>query len=257
RNTDDRYGVKVVSEEVGFLDWEIEPELYLQPYAFPQLKALGFETLPQLKDFAQALQQAMVETDYNLQEVAQICQHRLGDGAGDVVCEVPALEEPNQPRLPRFLATLDVAKLKQFAMAFMEDGHDICNVAHYFDQTHSARSYFGMDLRQFRRQRPWLRENLIGRDRFNRISDDERTVFYGYRIEPQAADHHPPQEVVMVTHMGGTPMTVNLSDWLQLTMADWRVALATPGLDLGSQPEDLRSFELRDGEGVLLVSRAD
>lgn len=253
RNTDDRYGVKVVSEEVGFLDWEIEPELYLQPYAFPRLKSLGFQTLEQLKDFANALREAMVETDYNLEQVAQICQHCLGDGADGVACEVPALEELNQPSLPRFLATLDVSKLKQFAMAFMEDGHDICNVAHYFDQANPDRSYFGLALRQFRRQRPWLRENLIGRDRFNRISDDERTIFYGYRIEPHSADHHPPQEIVMVAHMGGAPMTVNLGDWLQLDLSAWRVGLTTPGLKLGSQPDDLRAFELCDSEGVLLV----
>ncbi|MGB3202138.1 MAG: glucosylglycerol hydrolase [Nodosilinea sp.] len=256
RNTDDRYGVKVVSEEVGFLDWEIEPELYRQPHAFPQLKSLGFETLEQLKDFANALREAMVETDYNLEQVAQICQHCLGEGADSTVCEVPALEELNQPSLPRFLATLDVPKLKQFAMAFMEDGHDICNVAHYFDQANPDRGYFGQALREFRRQRPWLRENLIGRDRFNRISDDERTIFYGYRIEPHAADHSPPQEVVMVAHMGGSPMMVNLGDWLQLDMAAWRVALTTPGVTLGSQPDDLRSFELRDSQGVLLVNTA-
>ncbi|WP_410510645.1 glucosylglycerol hydrolase [Nodosilinea sp. E11] len=256
RNTDDRYGVKVVSEEVGFLDWEIEPELYLQPHAFPQLKSLGFETLDQLKGFANALRQAMVETDYNLEEVAQICQHCLGNGVDGIACEVPALEELNQPSLPRFLATLDVPKLKQFAMAFMEDGHDICNVAHYFDHAHGDRGRFGMALRQFRRQRPWLRENLIGRDRFNRISDDERTIFYGYRIEPHPPGDRAPQEVVMVAHMGGAAMTVNLGDWLQLDLGAWQVGLATPGLALSDHPDELRSFELRDGEGLLLVNAA-
>jgi hypothetical protein len=229
RNTDDRYGVKVVSEEVGFLDWEVEPELYLEPHAFSQLKALGFATLDQLKDFAKALREAMVETDYNLQEVAAICQHCLGTGVDGIACEVPALEELNQPSLPRFLATLDVPKLKQFAMAFMEDSHDICNVSHYFDIANPEICQFGVALRQFRLQRPWLRENLIGRDRFNRISDDERTIFYGYRIEPHPPGDRPPHEVVMVAHMGGAPMTVNKA------------------------LQDLRSFELRDSEGVLLV----
>nr|WP_278003293.1 glucosylglycerol hydrolase [Nodosilinea sp. TSF1-S3] len=257
RNTDDRYGVKVVSEEVGFLDWEIEPELYRQPHAFPQLKSLGFETLAQLKGFANALRQAMVETDYNLEEVAQICQHCLGEGADGVVCEVPALEELNRPSLPRFLATLDVPKLKQFAMAFMEDGHDICNVAHYVEQANPDRGYFGMALRQFRRQRPWLRENLMGRDRFNRISDDERTLFYGYRIEPHSTDGQAPQEVAMVAHLGGAPTTVTLGDWLQLDLGAWQVGLATPGLELDPGADALRSFELRDGEGLLLVKGAE
>ena len=44
-------------------------------------------------------------------------------------------------------------------------------------------THFGLTLREFRRARPWLRENLTGRDRFNRISDDEAPpIFYGYRI---------------------------------------------------------------------------
>jgi hypothetical protein len=48
-------------------------------------------------------------------------------------------------------------------------------------------------------------------------------------------------------------MTVNPGDWLQLDMAEWQVALATPGIDLKADLKDLRSFELRDSEGVLLI----
>ncbi|NER83258.1 MAG: alpha-amylase [Leptolyngbya sp. SIO1D8] len=250
RNTDDRYGVKVVSEEVGFIDWEIEPAMYSESDAFPQLKALGFEEYDQLRNFAYALRDAMVETDYDLEAVAQICQHCLGDEDG-ITCEVPALEELNEPSLPHFLATLDVPKLKKFAMAFMEDGHDMCNVARYLEDLDGATSHFGLRLRQFRTRRPWLRENLTGRDRFNRISDDQRTIFYGYRTDPNPEDNTP-DEIVLLAHMGGEPMMVNPGDWLQLDMSQWTVALATPGLNLQRDLKDLRSFELCDGEGVLL-----
>jgi len=253
RNTDDRYGVKVVSEEVGFLDWEIEPDMYTQPDAFPRLKRLGFETLAQLSDFAKALRDAMVETDYNLQEVARICQRCLGEG-DHTSCQIPSLEELNQPSLPRFLATLDVPKLKTFAMAFMEDGHDMCNVTRYGSRLNPAKSHFGLTLREFRLQRPWLRNNLTGRDRFNRISDDERTIFYGYRVDPHP-EASPAQEVVMMAHMGGDPMTVNPGDWLQLDMDNWRVAVASPGLNPQQDLKNLRTFTLRDGEGLLLVRR--
>jgi hypothetical protein len=252
RNTDDRYGVKVVSEEVGFLDWEIAPDLYLQPEAFPQLKALGFATLAQLQDFANALREAMVETDYDLEEVAKICQHCLGDGDNST-CEVPALGDLNEPSLPRFLATLDVPKLKTFAMAFMEDGHDICNVSRYGDSCLPATTHFGLMLREFRRRHPWVRENLTGRDRFNRISDDERTIFYGYRVEPHVADERPAQEIAMVAHMGGKAMTVNLGDWLQLDMDEWKVAVASPGLKPQRDLKNLRAFNLKDSEGLLLI----
>lgn len=253
RNTDDRYGVKVVSEEVGFLDWEIEPEMYADGDAFPRLKALGFREYEQLRDFAYALRDAMIETDYDLEAVAQVCQKCL-DGDDRTVCTVPSLEELQDDHLPRFLATLDVPKLKAFAMAFMEDGHDMCNVGRYLEGLNGDITHFGWTLRHFRLSHPWLRENLTGRDRFNRISDDQRTIFYGYRSEPHP-DVAPGHEVVILTHMGGDPTMVYPGDWLQLDMAEWQVAIATPGLDLKAAVKDLRSFELRDGEGVLLVPK--
>ncbi len=254
RNTDDRYGVKVVSEEVGFLDWEIEPEMYADADAFPRLKSLGFVEYEQLRDFAYALRDAMIETDYDLDKVAEICQHCIGNEDG-TVCEVPSLEDLNdEAHLPRFLATLDVSKLKVFAMAFMEDGHDMCNVGRYLEDLDAELMDFSLELRQFRMQRPWLRENLTGRDRFNRISDDERTIFYGYRRNPHPESDNV-DEVVMLAHMGGNPMTVNPGDWLQLDMGEWQVALTTPGLSLKNDLKDLRSFKLRDSEGVLLVRK--
>lgn len=168
-----------------------------------------------------------------------------------MACEVPSLEDLKEPSLPRFLATLDVPKLKTFAMAFMEDGHDMCNVGRYLDRLDPAIGHFGVQLRQFRQKRPWLRENLTGRDRFNRISDDQRIIFYGYRSEPHPSDDRP-NEVVLISHMGGEPMTVNPGDWLQLDMAQWQVTLASPSLNVQRDLKDLRAFTLQDGEGVLL-----
>lgn len=274
RNTDDRYGVKVVAEEVGFLDWEIEPDFYAQSHTFPQLKALGFDNLTALQAFAKALQAAMVETDYDLEAVAQICQGCLGQGADSQTCAVPALGHINQPDLPDFLMNLDVPRLKQFAMAFMEDGHDSCNVAHSANKLEPALANFFLALRQFRQAHPWLRQNLGGGDRFNRISEPTHTLFYGHRTQalpseeedlgqtyspahlpPPPTPHAPadpadrPQEVVIITHMGGDPVTVTLGDWLQLDLKDWQVALATPGL----APDSLQRFEIKDGEGLLLI----
>ena len=62
----------------------------------------------------------------------------------------------------------------------------------------------------------------------------------------------PPEQVVMIAHMGGEPMTITLGDWLQLDMNQWQVAIATPGLDIKEDLNDLRSFELKDSEGLLL-----
>ncbi|MEL7143230.1 MAG: glucosylglycerol hydrolase [Cyanobacteria bacterium J06573_11] len=245
RNTDDRYGVKVASEEIGFLDWQVSPELYERAGVFEQIKQLGFTNLEQLSDFGKALQTAMVETDYDLEQVAKICSHCLGEDHG--ACEIPALEELNEPNLPYFLATLDVSKLKTFAMAFMEDGHALCNVSHYFDAINPLVAAFNLALRYYRRQHPWLQNNVLGSDRFNRISDDQRTVFYGLRTNPDDAT----ERIAIATHMGGEPEVVKLEQWLQIDSRQWRVAIATPGMPLEAL-QDISSFELHDGQGVLL-----
>lgn len=253
RNTDERYGVKVVSEEIGFLDWQISPELYEQADTFLQLKALGFEHLELLQRFTKALATAMTETDYDLEAVAQICQHCLGGKDG--TCEVELLGELNQPDKPEFLANLDVPKLNVFARAFMEDGHEACRVSHSATDVQPERSKFNLSLRQFRRSHPWLGHNLTGTDRFNRISDEQSTLFYGLRAAPHSDDGHPPQHLAIVVHMGGVPTTVTLGDWLQLDLSQWRVSIATPGLKVNSTEEDLRSFELRDAQGLLLEEK--
>ena len=67
----------------------------------------------------------------------------------------------------------------------------------------------------------------------------------------------PAQEVVMLAHMGGAPMTVNPGDWLQLDMDDWRVAFASPGLKPQRDLKNLRAFDLKDGEGILLMPKLE
>lgn len=252
RNTDDRYGVKVVSEEVGFLDWQVEPDLYQRPDAFPRLKALGFTELKDLKEFSQALRVAMIETDYDLEEVAQICQHCLSDDP--TACEVPPLEDLKEPDMPAFLRNLDVHRLKEFAMAFMEDGHEFCKVSHYADNISAERSRYLLNLRQYRQANPWLGHNLTGLDRFNRISDDERTLFYGLRTEPleDEASDRPRKQVAMVVHMGGELTSAALADWLQLDLSQWQVAIATPSLALAENLQDHLVFDLQDSQGILL-----
>jgi hypothetical protein len=45
---------------------------------------------------------------------------------------------------------------------------------------------------------------------------------------------------------------VHPGDWLQLDMGQWQVTLASPGVNVQQDLKDLRSFTLKDGEGVLL-----
>ena len=254
RNTDDRYGVKVVSEEAGFLYWQISPEIYHRKDSFPRLKSLGFQDLKQLREFVQALKVAMVETDYDLEQVAEICKHCLGGESG--ICEVEPLGALNRPEKPEFLANLDVLQLKAFAMAFMEDGYEVARVSHYEDEVNPDRSRFNLQLRQYRLQNPWLTSNLTQDDRFDRFSNDRRTVFYGIRTEPQLQEPGTPakpiKKVAMVVHMGGDPATVTLADWLPIEdLAQWKITLIAPGIDVKKQLANLNAFELSDSQGVL------
>ncbi|MEB3210995.1 MAG: glucosylglycerol hydrolase, partial [Leptolyngbyaceae bacterium] len=82
RNTDDRYGVKVVAEEAGgFLDWQVIPETYNWPEIFPRIKAMGFTKLGELRQFVRGLYDAIEETGYDLDEVAHLCQKFIGHSA--------------------------------------------------------------------------------------------------------------------------------------------------------------------------------
>lgn len=243
RNTDERYGVKVVSEEIGFLDWRVSPELYQREGLFKQLKALGFKRVEQLQEFGKALQISMLTADYNLAEVVEACRSCSEDKTK--VAEMPPFEELKDPSIQPFLQELNIPLLKEFALKFMEDCYEVCNVSHYEGKVSAIQTGYNLSLRNFRHQHPWLGENLQGTDRFNKISDETQTIYYGIRSNP----HNHDDRVVMVAHMGGNPITVTLGDWLQLDMHEWEIAIASPGLEVG---DNLQCFELHDSQALLL-----
>lgn len=256
RNTDDRYGVKVVSEEAGgFLDWQIIPETYNYPELFPRVKAMGLTKLGELRQFVRGLADAIAETNYDLDEVAHICQRHLGSDSNSDAAKTEAktrksaaeLQKLNGPDKSQVLTDLTVAKLKDFAKAFMEDAHEMSNVWLQEKVINPEQTAFNLALREFRRANPWLQHNLTETDRFNRIQEDETTLFYGLRRATIDADY----EVAMVAHMTGEPFTVTLGDWLQLDLEEWQIAIASPGVKI----EDLSKFELRDSQAVLLEKR--
>jgi len=247
RNTDERYGVKVVSEEVGVLDWQITEQIYNQPQSFRRLKSLGFETLEQLREFGKALQTTMIERDYDLNAVVEACRACLGENTDR--CEISLLKGLNRPGMIAFLQDMDIPKLKYFALMFMEDCYEICNVSQSGEALNPEQTAFNLSLRRFRNQHPWLHQNLVpGTDRFNKVSEDTHTVFYGVRTNPDNQE----EQIAMVTHMGGEPITVTLGDWLQLDLTEWDCAIASPGLEI----DNLNRFELKDSQGLLLKSKS-
>ncbi len=231
RNTDDYYGVKVAAEEIGFFYWQVRPELYQQPWAFRHLKEFGFRTLKQARHLLKTFEKAIATLDYDLEKIAEFCRAQLS---------------PNYPRL----SNLDVTQLKLIATAFVEDGHAVSQVHHYFNSLPRDRCNFNYALRQYRKNQPWLQQNLCFEqgDRFHHMSDDKRTVFYGIRTNPVTK-----QRSAMVVHMAGAPMTVTLGSWLCLDLAQWHLAIATPGLDI-LETTELARIKLRNGEGFILTT---
>ena len=141
RNVDDRYGVKVVSEEARFLHWAVSQESFEPGFAFPRLKAIGFTDLFELRRFLHALDHVVQATDYDLEAMVLLLNNFSPTLAGPVF-------------------TVEV--LKKIARAWMDDVHDYCNVAHWQDRVDPDRSHFNLAAREFRRRRPWLRRRRRG-----------------------------------------------------------------------------------------------
>lgn len=261
RNTDDRYGVKVMSEEAGgFLDWQLTPERYEDDDVFPRLKAMGFTRYAELRQFMRGLYDAIEETNYDLEEVAQICQRSLGDLIDPETLEqeasqrksVSQLKQLNEADKSEVLTRIDVATLKAIAHAFMSDAHDISNVWLHAEHLAPEQTAYNLALRQFRQNHNWLRHNLSGTDRFNRINDGDRTLFYGLRIAPtNEGQSTPSQHIAFVANMSGAPLVATPGDWLQIDLSEWQVAIASPGLQLGNTVDDLRAIELHDSQAIL------
>ena len=249
RNTDERYGVKVVSEEFGFLDWQVSSDLYDRDNLFLGLKELGFQHLSQLQEFGRALSAAMIEKNYYLPDVVRACQLCFGEDTE--ACDFELMKKINRPDMVRFLKELDITKLKLFALTFMEDCYAACNTSLYEERLDPVQVKYNASLRRFRHDRPWLQGNLQGLDRFNKVSENGATLFYGVRRNPDNEN----DRVAMVTHMGGNPTTVTLGDWLQLDLTDWEIAIASPSLADSDELKDLRYFQLRDSQGLLLSFR--
>ncbi len=225
RNTDDRYAVKVVSEEAHFLDWVMHDALYAQPHVFPRLKALGFERLDELRRFMKTLDHAVKITDYDMPAMVELLRH---------------VEPPLDGPLP------SIKTLKQIARAWMDDVYEICNVSHYTAAVDPKQAAFNLAVRDFRRARPWLQENLRDDETFDRLRPtDGSVIFFGLRRAPAYSE-----ELFFVANMEGAPRTVTP---VHLPIPDllrdgWQIALKTPGLDVATAEELLT---LHDSEAVV------
>ena len=243
RNTDEQYGVKVVSEEVGFLDWQISSDLYRQSYSFPRLKSLGFKQLKQLKQFGKALHHAMIQQDYNLAEVVEVLQ-RCTNPDTHCIEDLLPLVELMRGGMVRFLKKLDEDRLKRFSLMFMEDCYQVCNVANYQSLVDSARAKFNLTTREFRHQHPWLSNNLTKEDAFDKLNETDKTIVYGMRHD---LDSKP--AVAIIANFEGEAIKLDIAKILEIDLAEWKIEIATPNLKV----EKLDNVTLSNSQGLLLV----
>ncbi len=228
RNTDDTYGVKVVSEEARFSQWLMTEERYAQDDLFLRLKQYGFKTLAGLRDFMFALDHAVQATKYDLEAIARIMNSRW----------IPDIDGPE----------LTVKILKDIALAWMDDVYEFCNISHFQDEVEPTRADFNLKVREFRRKHTWLIENLSDNDEFSYLHPTDGTVlFYGKRHSPDER-----VQTLFIANMEGKPLTL-IPNQLPLTnigTADWSVALKTPELSVNGVN---KSITLKDSQGVVFI----
>ncbi len=246
RNTDEQYGVKVVSEEVGFLDWQINANLYRQSHCFPRLKTMGFKQLKQLKQFGTALHHAMIQEDYNLAKVVEVLRCCTAPKTHCIDDLLPCVELM-RGGMVRFLKKLDEERLKSFALMFMEDCYQVCNVCNYDSQVDSLKAKFNLSTREFRHQHPWLAQNILPEDSFDKLSESERTIVYGIRHNSQ-----PETAVAIVANFEGDPIKLDVAEILNIDLEEWEIAIATPNLEVS----DLTKLNLGNSQGLLLTRLA-
>jgi hypothetical protein len=130
----------------------------------------------------------------------------------------------------------------------MDDVYEICNVSHYTETIDPERSAFNFAVREFRRTRPWLQENLRNDETFDRLRPtDGSVIFFGLRRSPTDDE-----EILFVANMEGAPCTVTP---VKLPVPDllrdgWEIALKTPGLDVATAEKPVT---LRDSEAVVFT----
>lgn len=226
RNTDDLYGVKVVSEEKSFLDWRVPRERYDKDGFFTGLKDMGFNDYQELYKFMEILEKAVELTGSDLGKTVGIVNHLIGK------------EKPWM-----------IDKIKRFARAWMDDVHHYCKIHHYSDEVERDIAEFHHVLRRFRRERPWLSDNLREDEFYGYLHPALGSViYYGLRRSPDGREVY-----LFISHMEGEPKTITVNDLpIQNCHLDYKklkLYAASPGLTEIGEDGNPR---LNNGEGLIL-----
>jgi hypothetical protein len=188
RDTDDDYNVKVVAEEANFLHWQVRDRDFADDRFFPRVKALGFDSVGELRSFMTGLEAAVDVTDDDLDTVAAM---------------LSAFEHPFEDLAPADLVT--------YAGAWMADVSEFANLARWHGRQDDTRAAFRRETREFRQARPWLRADLREDEYFAyRHPTDGTVLYYGYRRAPPGADEA--EELLFAGNMEGVVVDIAPAD---------------------------------------------
>ncbi len=162
RNTDEQWGLKVVSEEVNFVNWFLDEEKYQQNTTFSSVKKLGYEQFWQFQNFMNDLSSIIKITNYDWVEM---------------------IKTFNQFAPKRYPTIGNPSDLKAFAKAFMEDAHDFCNAEHYQNQDDSLNDFL-FNLRILIKRNHWLSKNLYNNSTIEIIPMYGATAYKISRYNP-------------------------------------------------------------------------
>lgn len=230
RNTDDRYGVKVVSEEALFLDWRVRNADYRKKENFPRLKAMGFRELTGLKRFTKALDHAVRLTGYDLDAIVKILRSVH-----------PGFDGPEK----------SVRNLKLFARNWMDDIHDYCNCEAWSGHVSPVITAFNRKLRRFRMDNTWLASDMGKGDFLDYIHPCEGSVvYYGLRRSPDGK-----KEILLTVNLEGAELSLIPTHLPEPGVhgKGWKTALATPGITV-TDPD--QPVTLGNSQGVILIREA-
>jgi hypothetical protein len=191
---------------------------------FVRLKALGFENRHGLYTLMAELEGAVLLHGDRIDAAVAAAQHSpLPDG---------------------FRADAD--RLRAAARAWMDDVHDYCVATRYLDRLDVDRVRFNRAIRAFRREHPWLVNDLGVGDVFDYVHPtDGSVVFHGMRRGPEG------DQVLFIANMEGRPVDVLAADLPGAAGTEWSPALVAPGVD---QPAADAPMRLADAQGVVFVA---
>jgi hypothetical protein len=209
RDTDPVWNVKVVSDESNFIDWQLRPEWFGEEQHFRRLKEMGFTDRSELRTFIRALSAAVEATDYDLDTMAAM---------------LSALDSPLGD-------DLSAGDLEAFGYAWMQDVADFANLSHYHDEQDDDRTAFDREVREFRFDRPWLRDDLGADDHFTYRHPANGTILYtGVRSSPDGDE-----DLLFAANMEGVPVEVSpevlSAEIPDLDTTGWEPELVAPDAD--------------------------